>query len=140
MVSARLRPSHKIRRAVLHAPLCRRFTNHHQVPQTLSEYFSAFDPSDDIELPPPCQLRWRSAPWDDIIDEDIPEVDDSADGQHSEASYDTEEDIDGSPQINLLTKRLPPPTVSAAIPPREKKKIRTHAMLGGPQIWSEQHI
>jgi hypothetical protein len=54
--------------------------------RTLAEYFATFGPAADIDFPVyPAPLRWRSAPWDDIInDEDIADaksISDVADDQ-----------------------------------------------------------
>jgi hypothetical protein len=85
----------------------------------LAEYFAEFDPDAEIELPQPiCHLRWRSAPWDDIIRDE--EWDEEQVQQQTEEEYsDSEvEEIDGSPLFNLLAARKPPPThyVTVAVP------------------------
>jgi hypothetical protein len=60
------------------------------------------------------QLRYRSAPWDDILEEPSLE---SSDGESRESpddntesiqSYDTEQDLQDSPAVNLLPKRALP--------------------------------
>jgi hypothetical protein len=73
-----------------------------------------------VQLPSPCQLRWRSAPWDDIITADVATVaDTSEDDVRSESSYDSLQDVDGSPQLNLLPKKQTTPTHynSVVVPP-----------------------
>jgi hypothetical protein len=75
---------------------------------SLAEYFSAFDPSSEILLPEPCILRWRSAPWDDVMtDEGVSDVE-ASDDEQSVSSIDTLQDYKGSPQFNILAKKQPP--------------------------------
>jgi hypothetical protein len=136
MVSARLRPSHRIRRA---GGPTRPVVAHLQpAPLTLADYFAAFDPAANIQLPQPvCPLRWRSAPWGDIIVANIRDTSESQDDQQSVQSYDSQ-DIDDSLQINLLAKKLPPPThyTSVGVPHIPK----TSALCDNAGAWTVQLI
>jgi hypothetical protein len=106
MVAARLRPSHRVRQA---SGPSRPAT------LTLTEFWTTFDPTEPAL---PC-LRFRSAPWDDILDvpeDDSPPSSDTADVP--EVPEDTQSDFDtasvdslqlDSPTLNVLGKP-PPPT------------------------------
>jgi hypothetical protein len=94
MVQARLRPSHRIRQAS--GPT-------RPAPVTLAQYWKSFteqDPKDVV-------LRYRSAQWDDIIDDQpspvVSEVEDFDSDQESiEAEWDS--------PVGNLTGKPPPPT------------------------------
>jgi hypothetical protein len=59
-----------------------------------------------------CTVGWH-------IDDGTVSVADSSDDQRSDTSFVSLQDIEGSPQINLLAKKQPPPTyyTSVAVPP-----------------------
>jgi hypothetical protein len=105
MVSSRLRHSHRIRRA---SGPSRPANQPEPSNLTLAEFFSTYDPElEELPLHSCTQLRWRSAPRDDILEhEDIP--DPAADQDLTESE--TSSIPDGSLQVNLLSKKLPAPT------------------------------
>jgi hypothetical protein len=82
-VLPRARPSHRIRRwaggptrPTKEAPIQHRLlpTPLHPAPLSdLAQFFADFDPTvdQDLEIPQHMDLRLRSAPWDDILDDDI---------------------------------------------------------------------
>jgi hypothetical protein len=98
MVASRQRHSHRIRRA---SGLTR------PVLGPLAEFWSSFQP-DDLE-PRQIQLRFRSAPWDDIISDEEPWVVQSSDEETTpEDDASTTTQPDGSSWQNLLPTRQPP--------------------------------
>jgi hypothetical protein len=100
----RLQPSHRIRRAS--GPT-------RPALGPLAQYWSSFQPEEPKEV----VIRLRSAPWGDILDDDLTPTDELASVDGDEQDRTTEPD---SPQINLI-QRPPPPTwyTSVAVQPAQ---------------------
>jgi hypothetical protein len=102
----RQRPSHRIRRPS--SPT-------RPALGPLAEFWTTFDPTDPKEV----ILRLRSKPWDDILDDEATQSDDTrepSDQLQTEPDSSSEEEQDSS-TINLIGR--PPPTthyVSVAVP------------------------
>jgi hypothetical protein len=93
MVAARKRPTHRVRQASGHT---------RPALGPLAEFWTSFDPTEPE--PAIVDIRFRSAPWDDIINEETPTEEDTlATPQDSE----DEQQLD-SPTGNLIQPRQQP--------------------------------
>jgi hypothetical protein len=77
----------------------------------LAHFWSTFDPED-----PEAILRYRSSPWDEISDDDLPSGDEMAITDGEDVS-ETVLPFD-SPQVNILG-HPPPPTIRTKISVRD---------------------
>jgi hypothetical protein len=110
MVQARLRPSHRIRQAS--GPT-------RPAPLTVRKYWT-FDPQPAKEV----FLRYRSAPWDDILDDELSEQDTvDASDEDEVASVTSNESLQVQSPTGNIIGRPPPPThyKSLAVQPAQPR-------------------
>jgi hypothetical protein len=109
MVAPRRRPSHRIRQ---HVARMQASGPTRPALGPLTEFWKTYNPEEDIIPRNEVQLRYRSAPWDDFLDDEETVQQDTSGDDHVQSSrsssFTSSIDTQDSPASNLLQGRRPP--------------------------------